>query len=90
VDRERDRAWDQIILMMVNTNPLPFDADPQILEFIEHEATYLYTDTKICTLTLAEEWAKSLHDQQVQVIQKHLEKDLVLLRDNANRGLNLA
>jgi hypothetical protein len=89
-DEERGRAWDQIVTMTINANPPPFDADPRILEFIQHEAERLRADTKACTLDLAKQRARVLHDQQVQVIKNRLDEDLAFMRDETDKALDRA
>jgi hypothetical protein len=89
-DEERGRAWDQIIMMMINANPPPFDADPRILEFIQREAERLRADTEARALNLAEQRAQTLHDQQVQVVRNRLDEDLAFMRDETDKALDRA
>jgi hypothetical protein len=90
VDKEHKRAWDEIVLRMVTTNPPPYDADPRILEWIDQEARHLKSDAETCALHKAEQHAQTLFEQQKAVIQARLTDDLTLLRDEADKALDVA
>jgi hypothetical protein len=63
VDKERERAWDEIVSRTVSANPPPFDADPRILEWINREARRLKGDTEARALHKAEQQAMTLFEQ---------------------------
>ena len=90
VDTDRTRAWDQIITRVITANPPPFDADPCVLEWIEHEATCLRADAEKRTFTHAEQKAQVLYEQQKTVIQARLKADLALLQDETDKALEVA
>jgi hypothetical protein len=87
---ERDRAWDHIVNLVVSGNPPPIDADPRITEWIEREAKRLHADMEARALSLAEDCAKVLHDQQCAVVRAHLNDDLNLLRDETDKAIAVA
>jgi hypothetical protein len=89
VDKEHERAWDKIISCTVSANPPPFDADPRILEWINHEARHLKGDAEACALHKAKQQALTLFKQQKAIIKACLEEDLTLLRDETDKALDL-
>jgi hypothetical protein len=89
VDANRARAWDQIISLVISTNPLPFDADPHITEWIECEAACLRTNAEKHAFACAKQKAVVLHEQQKAIIQSCLEADLTLLHNKADKALDV-
>jgi hypothetical protein len=90
IDKERERAWDEIVSRTVSANPPPFDADPRILEWIDREARHLKGDAEARALHKAEQQATILFEQQKAIIKACLEEDLTLLCDETDKALDLA
>jgi hypothetical protein len=89
MNKEREKAWDKIVSRTVSANPPPFDTDPHILEWIDHEAHRLKADTEARALHKAEQHTMTLFKQQKLIIKARLEEDLTLLRDETDNALDL-
>jgi hypothetical protein len=63
VDKEWDRAWDQIVSRTVTTIPPPIDTDPCILGWIDYKTLCLKEDTEAHTLHKAKQQALVLFKQ---------------------------
>jgi hypothetical protein len=83
-DKTRDEIHDHMILRLTNENPPPFDADPRIIEYIEHMVAQHTSHLNIKAMKISQEEATKAHIEETNQLNKGLQEDLKILWHEAN------
>jgi hypothetical protein len=86
-NKTRDEIYDHIILRLTNENPPPFDADPRILEYIERLVCQHTSRLDVKALQISQEEAAKAHIEETNCLNKGLQDDLKVLRQEADRQI---
>jgi hypothetical protein len=83
-------AFDQVIEVVVNTNPPPFEADPRITEYIQRKAVDLKTWAEEQAMTIGKRKATTLYEQTRVTTLKNFDVDLANIRNDCDQRLQAA
>jgi hypothetical protein len=90
VHSKRDFAFDQVIQLIVSTNPPPFEADPRITEFVERKASELKTWAEDQAMKIGKRKATTLYEQTRVTTLKNFDVDLAAIREDCDQRLQAA
>jgi hypothetical protein len=90
VHSKREFAFDQVIQMVVSTNPPPFDADPRISEFVERKAADLKAWAEDRAMKIGKRKATTLYEQTRVATLKNFDVDLAAIREDCDQRLQAA
>ena len=90
VHEKRAFAFDQVIEIVVNANPPPFEADPRIKEYIERKAADLKPWAEDQAMKIGKRKATTLYEQTRVTTLKNFDVDLADIRNDCDRRLQEA
>jgi hypothetical protein len=90
VHEKRAFAFDQVIEVVVNANPPPFEADPRITEYIERKAADLKTWAEEQAMKIGKRKATTLYEQTRVTTLKNFDVDLAAIREDCDQCLQAA
>jgi len=90
VHDKRAFAFDQVVEVVVNSNPPPFEADPRILEFIKRTALDLKAKAESEAIKTAKRNARTFFEQNKVVELGKFDADLATIRNDCDRRLQEA
>jgi hypothetical protein len=83
-------AFDQVVEIVVTSNPPPFEADPRILEFIKRSALDLKAKAESEAIKTAKRNARTFFEQNKVVELGKFDADLATIRNDCERRLQEA
>jgi hypothetical protein len=90
VHEKRAFTFDQVIKVVVNANPPPFEAKPHITEYIERKAADLKAWAEDQAMKIGKRKATTLYEQTRVTTLKNFDVDLADIRNDCDQRLQAA